>query len=64
MPRSWRRREAHWYPAFLPWIGVETWHPEDAMHVLGLPVRRRYRVLSVEWLWHGFTIAAWEAPDA
>lgn len=61
MSEGWRRRDGGWWPACLPWIGVETWEPDDAVSVLGLPARQRWRVLSIEWFHRGFTIAAWEA---
>lgn len=56
----WRRRPGSWWPACLPWIGVETLELEDQME-LGLPVTERWRVVSVEWFHHGITIAAWRA---
>jgi hypothetical protein len=59
----WRRREGRIWPMFLPWIGVETLHPEDVLG-LGLPARGTWRVLSVEWFRRGLTLAAWRAPDA
>jgi hypothetical protein len=61
-PGWWRRRDWSWWPMFFPWIGVETWEPEDAVEI-GLPARGRWRLLSVEWFHRGFTLAAWEARD-
>ncbi len=57
---DWRRRPGGWWPVWLPWIGVETWSTDAAHRILALPVRVRWRVLSVEWFRRGITIAAWE----
>lgn len=63
MAHDWRRHERSWWPAFLPWIGVDTLTPEEAVEV-GLPARGTWRVLSVEWFWRGLTLAAWRKGDA
>lgn len=63
MQIQWRRHDGSWWPAFLPWIGVETLAPEDAAEI-GLTVRGTWRVLSVEWFWRGLTLAAWRKRDA
>lgn len=61
--RTWARTPTSWWPACIPWIGIETWAPDEAL-LLDLPVRQRFRVLSFEWFHRGFTIAAWPERGA